>query len=113
MGIGGLKDRDEKAWYVAKKNFDENQLMVVQDNNHPLLLKKELSVSKMNWLKYPSSKRVSAKIRYRQKDQSCQVEIQEDKVSVLFDEPQRAVTPGQFIVFYEDEICLGGGEIDI
>ena len=113
LGIGGLKDRDEKAWYVAKKNFDENQLMVVQDNNHPLLLKKELSVSKMNWLKYPSSKKVSAKIRYRQKDQSCQVEIQEDKIFVIFDEPQRAVTPGQFIVFYEDEICLGGGEIDI
>ena len=87
--------------------------MVVQENNHPLLFKQELSVSNINWLKKPSTNKVSAKIRYRQKDQDCEINVQGTKAKVFFKEPQRAVTPGQFIVFYEDEICLGGGEIDI
>ena len=113
LGIGGLKNREEKAWYVVAKDFSKNKLVVVQDNNHPLLFKKDLKVSNINWLKKPSSNEVSAKIRYRQRDQACEIDINENKASVVFKEPQRAVTPGQFIVFYEDEICLGGGEIDI
>ena len=113
LGIGGLKNREEKAWYVVAKDFSKNKLVVVQDNNHPLLFKKDLKVSNINWLKKPSSNQVSAKIRYRQRDQACEIDINENKASVVFKEPQRAVTPGQFIVFYEDEICLGGGEIDI
>ena len=113
LGIGGLKNKEEKAWYVIAKDFTKNKLVVVQDNNHPLLFKKDLKVSNINWLKKPSSNQVSAKIRYRQRDQACEIDINENKASVVFKEPQRAVTPGQFIVFYEDEICLGGGEIDI
>ena len=113
LGIGGLKNKEEKAWYVIAKDFTKNKLIVVQDNNHPLLFKKDLKVSNINWLKKPSSNQVSAKIRYRQRDQACEIDINENKASVVFKEPQRAVTPGQFIVFYEDEICLGGGEIDI
>ena len=113
LGIGGLKNREEKAWYVVAKDFSKNKLVVVQDNNHPLLFKKDLKVSNINWLKKPSSNQVSAKIRYRQRDQACEIDFNENKASVFFKEPQRAVTPGQFIVFYEDEICLGGGEIDI
>ena len=113
LGIGGLKNRAEKAWYVAQKDFSNNKLVVVQENNHPLLFKQELSVSNINWLKKPSTNKVSAKIRYRQKDQDCEINVQGTKAKVFFKEPQRAVTPGQFIVFYEDEICLGGGEIDI
>ena len=113
LGIGGLKNREEKAWYVVAKDFSKNKLVVVQDNNHPLLFKKDIKVSNINWLKKPSSNQVSAKIRYRQRDQACEIDINENKASVVFKEPQRAVTPGQFIVFYEDEICLGGGEIDI
>ena len=113
LGIGGLKNREEKAWYVVAKDFSKNKLVVVQDNNHPLLFKKDIKVSNINWLKKPSSNQVSAKIRYRQRDQACEIDINENKASVFFKEPQRAVTPGQFIVFYEDEICLGGGEIDI
>ena len=113
LGIGGLKNREEKAWYVIAKDFSKNKLVVVQDNNHPLLFKKDLKVSNINWLKKPSSNQVSAKIRYRQRDQACEIDINENKAFVFFKEPQRAVTPGQFIVFYEDEICLGGGEIDI
>ncbi len=113
LGIGGLKNRAEKAWYVAQKDFSNNKLVVVQDNDNPLLFKQKLSVSNINWLKKPSENKVSAKIRYRQKDQECEIDVKGDKAKVIFKEPQRAVTPGQFIVFYEDEICLGGGEIDI
>ena len=113
LGIGGMKNRAEKAWYVAQKDFSNNKLIVVQENDHPLLFKQKLSVSNINWLKQPSSNKVSAKIRYRQKDQDCEIDIHGNKAKVFFKEPQRAVTPGQFIVFYEDEICLGGGEIDI
>ena len=113
LGIGGLKNKEEKAWYVVEKDFSNNKLVVVQDNNHPLLFKKDIKVSNINWLKKPSSNQVSAKIRYRQKDQACKIDYNENEASVFFKEPQRAVTPGQFIVFYEDEICLGGGEIDI
>ena len=64
-------------------------------------------------VKETASNLVSAKIRYRQKDQVCEIDVEENHAFVRFKEPQRAVTPGQFIVFYEDEICLGGGEIDI
>ena len=113
LGIGGLKNREEKAWYVVEKDFSNNKLVVVQENNHPLLFKTELKVSNINWLKEPSSNLVSAKIRYRQKDQVCEIDVEGNNAYVRFKEPQRAVTPGQFIVFYEDEICLGGGEIDI
>ena len=113
LGIGGVKNRDEKAWYVADKDFDQNNLIVVQDNNHPLLFSSELKVSNINWLKQPNKKNITAKIRYRQEDQECEIHQAEGNLYVKFKNPQRAVTPGQFIVFYEDEICLGGGEIDI
>ncbi len=113
LGIGGLKDRAEKAWYVAQKDYSNNRLVVVQENDHPLLFKQKLTVSNINWLKQPSSNMVSAKIRYRQKDQDCVIDVRGNKAEVFFKKPQRAVTPGQFIVLYEDEICLGGGEIDI
>ena len=70
LGIGGMKNRAEKAWYVAQKDFSKNKLIVVQENDHPLLFKQKLSVSNINWLKQPSSNKISAKIRYRQKDQT-------------------------------------------
>ena len=105
---------DEVKSFIGIGDDESNpQTEVVQENNHPLLFKQELSVSNINWLKQPSTNKVSAKIRYRQKDQDCEIDHQGNKAKVFFKEPQRAVTPGQFIVFYEDEICLGGGEIDI
>ena len=113
LWIGGVKNRDEKALYVAGKDFDQNNLIVVQDNNHPLLFSSELKVSNINWLKQPNKKNITAKIRYRQEDQECEIHQAEGNLYVKFKNPQRAVTQGQFIVFYEDEICLGGGEIDI
>ena len=84
LGIGGLKNRPEKAWYVAQKDFSNNKLVVVQENDHPLLFRKKLSVSNINWLKQPSTNKVTAKIRYRQKDQVCEIDIQENKAIVIF-----------------------------
>ena len=114
LGIGGVKDAEERPWYVAKKDHLNNTLTVVQDNSHPLLFKSELKVKKINWLvnELPDLKNICAKIRYRQKDQICSVIDKKEYWNVEFKEPQRAITPGQMIVFYKDNICLGGGEID-
>lgn len=113
LGIGGLKDKEEKPWYVAKKIHEENKIIAVQETDHPLLLNNKISCKNINWLKRPEKNNLTAKIRYRQKDQTCAIEEKEGFYQIKFDEPQRAVTPGQFIVFYENNICLGGGEIDL
>ena len=114
LGIGGIKGSQEQPWYVAAKDNQKNSLTVVQDNNHPLLLKSELTVKKINWLveTIPNLKDITAKIRYRQKEQTCSLRETANGWSVEFDVPQRAITPGQSVVFYSGDICLGGGEIE-
>lgn len=114
LGIGGVKGSSEQPWYVAAKDNLNNSLTVVQDNNHPLLLNSELKVKKINWLisKLPNLNNLNCKIRYRQKDQLCSLEETSNGWVVSFEEPQRAITPGQSIVFYDGDTCLGGGEID-
>ena len=114
LGIGGIKGSLEQPWYVAAKDNQKNSLTVVQDNNHPLLFKSELTVKKINWLveTIPSLKNITAKIRYRQKEQTCSLKETANGWRVKFDVPQRAITPGQSAVFYSGDICLGGGEIE-
>ncbi len=115
LHIGGRKDSEEAAWYVAHKDVGRNVLVVVQGNNHPALFKQSLIASGVNWLSPPITLpcRLSAKIRYRQTDQPCSIEaISPDRYRVQFETPQRAVTPGQAIVFYQDDVCLGGGMIE-
>lgn len=116
LGIGGLAKYGEAPWYVAEKDLERNVLVVVQGKQHPLLFADTLSVRQVDWVAgaSPSMPLIcSAKTRYRQPDQSCRVEaLAEGGYEVLFEEPQRAVTPGQSVVFYQGEVCLGGGVIE-
>ncbi|GAB4222325.1 MAG: tRNA 2-thiouridine(34) synthase MnmA [Francisella sp.] len=115
LGIGGIKNRPEIPWFVAQKDLKNNVLIAVQGHDHPLLFKKFLKAIDVNWISgiVPADKfKCLAKIRYRQKEQPCEVEVNKDgSVNVIFDQPQRAITPGQSVVFYNDDICLGGGII--
>ena len=121
IGIGGVKDRDEAPWFVLHKDLDNNRLIVGQGHDHPMLQSTELSAYKLDWVVNAPTQlftaqgyRCTAKTRYRQPDQACTVFALDetgDTIKVVFDEPQRAVTPGQSCVFYQDDICLGGGVI--
>ncbi|MDH5694542.1 MAG: tRNA 2-thiouridine(34) synthase MnmA [Gammaproteobacteria bacterium] len=116
LGIGGQKDSEECPWFVVGKKISQNVLVVAQGHNHPLLTSTVLYANELNWIADETPQTpftCSAKTRYRQADQSCTVEqIGEDHFKVIFDLPQRAVTPGQSVVFYAGDECLGGGIID-
>ena len=116
LGIGGLKNYDESPWYVAQKDLERNVLVVVQGAQHPMLFSQQLIAGQLDWInEEPASFPFSckAKVRYRQQDQTCEVDKSSDgRLVVTFEEPQRAVTPGQSIVFYLGERCLGGGIIE-
>ncbi len=115
LGIGGVKNRPEVPWFAAQKDLKNNVLVAVQGHDHPLLLRQDLTAIKLHWVKgdAPADKfRCSAKTRYRQEDKTCTVTIDDAKAHVIFDQSQRAITPGQSVVFYDGEICLGGGVIE-
>ncbi|MCK4834288.1 MAG: tRNA 2-thiouridine(34) synthase MnmA [Gammaproteobacteria bacterium] len=117
LGIGGLKDSDEEPWYVVGKDLKENILRVAQGHNHPAMFHDTLETSQVNWIEETEpdieKNSLTAKIRYRQSDQDCRLaKIDNSKYKVHFDEAQRAITPGQSIVFYQDDVCLGGGVIE-
>ncbi|NBU25600.1 MAG: tRNA 2-thiouridine(34) synthase MnmA, partial [Gammaproteobacteria bacterium] len=115
LAIGGLRGRAEAPWYVARKDAARNALVVVQGQDHPLLMSSTLVTAPAHWLAgAPGSPlRCAAKIRYRQADQRCELRpLPDGALEVRFDEPQRAATPGQFAVFYEGERCLGGAAIE-
>ncbi|MCG8428794.1 MAG: tRNA 2-thiouridine(34) synthase MnmA, partial [Chromatiales bacterium] len=107
---------DEIPWFVVEKDLDSNQLIVAQGHDHPLLFKQGLEASQLHWVSgsAPESGLVcEARIRHRQPLQACTIEqIDGDECQVRFEQAQRAVTPGQSIVFYLDGECLGGGVID-
>jgi len=114
LGIGGRKDMPESPWYVAAKDIKRNVLIVVQGNDHPLLFSAGLICARPDWVnsapEFPLS--CTAKIRYRQPDQTCRIEEVDGRIVVTFEQRQRAVTPGQSIVFYQDDQCLGGAVIE-
>jgi tRNA-specific 2-thiouridylase len=117
LGIGGRIDASDDPWYVVDKDIANNALIVDQGDTE-LLLSESLVATEASWIgKSPQGLedgfRCKAKIRYRQKDQVCNVTAgPEDTVLVTFDEFQRAVAPGQFVVFYAADRCLGGAVID-
>jgi tRNA-uridine 2-sulfurtransferase len=114
IGIGGMAKMKAGAWYVAGKRLESNELIVVQDHHHPLLMKKALTAAEASWIagKAPENKSVTAKTRYRQADASCTLgRVLEREIRVDFEAPQWAVTPGQSVVLYDGEACLGGGII--
>jgi tRNA-specific 2-thiouridylase len=116
LGIGGTKEGGEEPWYVVGKNLEQNQLVVAQGHDHPSLLSSGLIATQLHWVDRSGPQgtlRCTVKTRYRQQDIPCTLtRISEDKLEVRFDEPQKAVTPGQSAVFYLAEVCLGGGIID-
>lgn len=114
LGIGGLKNYSEDPWFVAEKDLERNVLIAVQGTNHPLLFKDWLFASNIFWVNGEPDMpvRLTAKVRYRQGDQACMVKKTEQGYLVEFDQPQRAVTPGQSVVFYQQDECLGGGVIE-
>jgi len=115
LGVGGLNGYSDEPWYVAEKDLTRNVLMAAQGKNHPLLFSRGLVSGPVDWVaaEAPSAQfRCMAKTRYRQPDQLCEVTVIDGGVNVVFDAAQRAVTPGQSVVFYDGEICLGGGVIE-
>lgn len=116
LGIGGMKDASEEPWYVLAKDLVRNVLIVGQGNNHPWLFSRSLVCRQANWinpLDVTTLGELTAKVRYRQPDQQCRIEqLGEDEYQVTFSQPQRAVTLGQSIVFYDGGTCLGGGIIE-
>ncbi|MFL2547079.1 MAG: tRNA 2-thiouridine(34) synthase MnmA [Candidatus Rariloculaceae bacterium] len=117
LRIGGLAGYGPEPWYVAGKVHERNELIAVQGGQHPLLFKNWLSATDVHWINSApmaanESFRCRAKTRYRQPDQACTVTAGNDgTLEVLFDEPQRAITPGQYVVFYQEDRCLGGATI--
>jgi tRNA-specific 2-thiouridylase len=111
IGIGGAGE----AWYVAGKRLEANELVVVQGHDHPLLLKQSLSGEAASWISGAApaaDSRHTAKTRYRQADAACHLErVLESEIRVDFATPQWAVTPGQSVVLYDGEACLGGAII--
>ncbi|MBQ9790792.1 MAG: tRNA 2-thiouridine(34) synthase MnmA [Clostridia bacterium] len=115
LGIGGGHGNIGEGWFVVGKDMAKNQLLVAQGDGEELL-SSALVAKQVNWIpRVPENKEfcVTAKFRYRQKEQKVNVKIREDgSVYVTFAEKQRAVTPGQYVVFYDGDKCLGGGTID-
>ncbi len=117
LGIGGRNDRGEEPWYVVAKDIEDNALVVAQ-GEHDLLFSNWLVATDASWIGAPPAGlgddlTCTAKIRYRQEDQGCVVTALDDStLEVRFDSAQKAVAPGQFVVFYDGEQCLGGAVID-
>ena len=115
LGIGGVKDSNDEAWYVADKNKKTNELVVVQGKNHKSLYHTKIKTKKIHWIDDKNKNqntKLGAKIRYLQDDQECIILKADNESSVVeFANPQRAVAPGQYIVFYSKQECLGGAII--
>jgi len=117
LGVGGTKDGTDMPWFVAAKDSARNALVVVQGHDHPLLYRSTVDAQDLNWIAgrppEPSTlSRLGAKTRYRMPDAGCTLEILEgSRGRAAFADPQWAPTPGQYLVLYDGDVCLGGGVI--
>ncbi len=111
LGVGGPGE----PWFVVKKDMAKNEVTLVQGESHPAMFADGLEAVELNWitplstLSFPL--KCTAKVRYRQEDHPCTVDLIDNKIKVIFDEPQRAITTRQSVVLYSGEVCLGGGII--
>ena len=115
LGIGGARETTGEPWFVADKDMANNRLIVVQGHNHPALLTPHLNAIELHWVSGHApdiTQGYAAKTRYRQADAVCRIEnLSGDKGGFRFDSAQWAVTPGQSVVVYDGDVCLGGGII--
>lgn len=115
LGIGGRRGSEGEPWYVVGKDVADNVLYVAQGNANDWLQSHLLDAGELTWIagQAPAAQfRCTAMTRYRQPDQACLVEVDGDRCRVRFEQAQRAVTPGQSVVFYDGDVCLGGGVIE-
>ena len=116
LGIGGAKDSSGAPWFVAGKDMKHNRLIVVQGHDHPALLASRVSALDSHWISGTAPllhHRYAGKTRYRQADAPCEfTELDGEKCMLAFAEAQWAVTPGQSVVVYDGEVCLGGAIIE-
>jgi tRNA-specific 2-thiouridylase len=119
LGIGGVKAKgaprgggEHAPWFVARKDMQANALIVVQGHDHPWLQSRSLVADDLAWTHaQPADGAMAAKTRYRQADAACTLQGAAERITLTFQEPQWAVTPGQSAVLYDGEVCLGGGVI--
>jgi len=112
LGIGGRGDG--RSWFVIGKDLEHNRLLVAQGEDHPMLYSSRCIADEVTWigeapLREGETLRCTAKYRYRQPDQEVRVTLTDGKLAAESVIPQRAVTPGQSLVLYQGDVCLGGG----
>ena len=115
LKIGGSKESNGEPWFVAAKDMEANELIVVQGHEHALLLNDGLAASQLHWISEEDPKTnwvYAAKARYRQPDAPCEIDaLDKNEVTIKFGQKQWAITPGQSAAVYESNVCLGGGII--
>ena len=117
LGVGGTKAGSDLPWFVAGKDASRNALIVVQGHEHPLLYRREVDAHELHWISgappaAPALANLAAKTRYRMPDASCRLELRAaGTCRAIFAEPQWAPTPGQYLVLYDGDVCLGGAVI--
>ena len=115
LGIGGISGEEAKGWFIAKKDVKNNILYVASGDENEYLFSDRCTVDNLNWITDipEEGKHLHAKFRYRQEDKGVTIHfVNKDKIELIYDEPYKAVAPGQAAVLYDGDICLGGGLID-